>query len=232
MFGINRNRNRNRNGNNLRQTQGFQGERKNFNNNQMQINDFRDKEALLKSGIQVLPFDEHSKREEIVNTNSAIPGNIVFATDEFKEKYLKEENELKEETEKYKKDSLKKVKFETSDIYKNELNRKYFYNSILNNCNDDFSKRHIEYIIKNCDKVFNIYEKERFFKEKVEHTPKSINVAYTKEMIMYAIEEENKNFTTLVTEYQSYWDYGKLNRVLSLKLQDISILNSILAYMK
>ncbi len=203
------------------------------NTNNVAINDFSNKEALMKQGIQVLPYDESNKQNVINNSaNNNLKGDIVFATDEFKEKYLKEKNEMKKADDKHKKDAMKKVKFEISDIYKNELNRKFFYSSLISNCDDVFVNNCIQTILKNCNKLFSIYEKERFFKEKIAHTPKSAEVFYNRSMILFAIEEENKMFFHLINEMQNNWDYSKLNRVLIIKMYDLAILNSILAYMK
>ncbi len=197
------------------------------------INDFSNKEALMKQGIQVLPYNEANK-QDIINTSTSnnLKGDVVFATNEFKEKYFKDKDNLKKAEEKHKKETMKKVKFEISDIYKNELNRKYFYSSLASNCDDVFVSNCIHTILNNCNKLFSIYEKERFFKEKIKHTPKSSEVLYNRSMILFAIEEENKMFFSLVNEMKNNWDYSKLNRVLIIKMHDLAILNSILAYIK
>ncbi len=202
----------------------------NFNQqsqNSGNINNFNNIEELQQQGISVLPFDENNKEEVLGNSNN-IQGNVVFATDEFKENFLND-NKIKEEKNQYKDESIKKVKFEISEIYKNELNRKNFYNSMLKNCKDNFSKNNINYILKNCDKLFSVYEKERFFKSQMAYVPKTIEVQYNKGMILYAIEEEHNLMVSLLNEFQNSWDYSKLNRILIIKLHDLSILNSMLA---
>ncbi len=202
----------------------------NFNqqNPNMEMNNFNNKEALQQSGIQVLPFDESNKEEVIDNSKNNIQGDIIFATDEFKEKMLNQEK-VNEVNKHYKEESIKKVKFEISEIYKNELNRKNFYTSLLKNCGDSTNKNNINIILQNCNKVFSIYEKERFFKGQPNYIPKEINVNYNKSIILYAIEEENKIISSLINEYQNSWDQSKLNRILIIKLHDLAILNSILA---
>ncbi len=204
---------------------------KNVSNNQ--INNFRNPQALSQQGIQVMPFDESNKQDIIEKSkNNGLQGDVIFATDEFKEKYLQEEKEIKKVKEEHKKESMKKVKFEISDIYINEINRKYFYNSLISNCDDPFVTGCIDSILKNCNKLFDMYEKERLFKDKINHTPKNTNVLYNRSMILFAIEEENKMIFNLLNELQNNWEYSKLNRLLIIKMHDIVTLNNILAYIK
>ncbi len=211
----------------------------NMNNNQQKnINNFSNLEELQKSGIQVIPYDETNKEEVLkksVKNNNNIQGEVVFATDEFKKKYLENKEEQQKTIKKeiinkpiFDKEKQDKVKFENSDIYTNEFNRRNFYLNLLDCCDNEFRLECVKSILKNCDNTFKIYEKERLFKDKPKFEKRKINLKLNKETIRYAIREENKNYIEILNNLNNKWSNDKVNRLLVIKNYDINILNSIL----